>query len=63
MIVLRPNEYIGTREGNRRLGDYTNTLDYYTLETLIPYLKCNANAISLHLESSWLILCTRLEKK
>ena len=29
MVVLRPNGK--TQERNPRLGDYTNTLDYYTL--------------------------------
>jgi hypothetical protein len=33
---------------NPRLGDYTNTLDYYTLT---PHLKCKMNAMALHLES------------
>ena len=37
-----------TQEGNPRLGDYINTLDYYTLT---PPLKCNVNAMALHLES------------
>jgi hypothetical protein len=31
MIVLRP---IGIQEGNPRLGDYTNTLDCYTVTPL-----------------------------
>ena len=37
-----------TQEGNPRLGDYTNTLDYYTIT---PPLKCNVNAMALYLES------------
>jgi hypothetical protein len=37
-----------TQEGNPRLGDYTNNLDYYNLT---PPLKCNVNAMSLRLES------------
>jgi len=41
-------EYIRDTGRKPRLGDYTNTLDYYTL---IPPLKCNVNAMSLHLES------------
>ena len=37
-----------TQEGNPRLGDYTNNPDYYTPT---PPLKCNMNAMSVHLES------------
>jgi hypothetical protein len=36
-------------EENPKLHDYNNTLDYYTLNTS---LKCNVNAMMLHLKSS-----------
>jgi hypothetical protein len=50
MIVLRPNvDIYRVHEGNPILQYYNNNLDYYTLNT--P-LKCNVNAMILHLKSS-----------